>query len=196
MSSERADQFECTAKIIDTTPDAVIVSNLGVASYVLAGVKDRPRNVYLWGSMGVTTPVGLGLAVATSGPVTVLDGDGSMLMSLGCLATVASIDPPNLTIVIMDNAVYETTGGQPTPAETTEFAGVARECGLNAASVTTVEDLAAAYQAAQAHDGTTVIACAVEAIDPPARPPLDFAFIKKRVRDALADGTPSGTNDT
>ena len=60
-----ADQATCTAAVLDATPDAALVSNLGVASYVLAGVEDRARNCYLWGSMGVTTPVGLGLALAT-----------------------------------------------------------------------------------------------------------------------------------
>lgn len=186
MSSNRADQYECTARILELTPEAVIVSNLGVASYVLAGVNDRARNVYLWGSMGVTTPVGFGLAIATDDPVTVLDGDGSMLMALGCLSTVATVDPPNLTIVIMDNAVYETTGGQPTPTETTDFAAVAKDCGLHAEAVSTADDLARAYQTAVDHDGASVISCTVEPIDPDDRPPLDFAFIKQRVRDALA----------
>lgn len=186
MSSNRADQFECTARILEITPDAVVVSNLGVASYVLAGVDDRARNVYLWGSMGVTTPVGLGLAFATDDPVTVLDGDGSMLMSLGCLSTVATVNPANLTVVVMDNAVYETTGGQPTPTETTDFAAVARDCGLHAEAVTSADGLADAYHAAQANDGASVISCAVDPTDPDDRPPLDFAFIKRRVRDALA----------
>ena len=75
-----ADQHECTAAVLEETPDAAVVGNLGVASYILADVEDRPRNFYQWGSMGVTTPLGLGMALATDDPVTVLDGDGSMLM--------------------------------------------------------------------------------------------------------------------
>ena len=107
--SPRADQATCTAAVLDSTPDAALVSNLGVASYVLAGVEDRARNCYLWGSMGVTTPVGLGLALQTDEQVTVLDGDGSTLLSLGALATVARHDPSNLVVVVFDNGEFATT---------------------------------------------------------------------------------------
>ena len=186
MSSERADQVAVTAAVLEATPDAVVVSNLGVASYVLAGVEDRDRNVYLWGSMGVTTPVGLGLALAVDDPVVVLDGDGSLAMSLGALSTVGAVDPPNLTVVVMDNATYMTTGGQPTPTATTDFAGVARECGLHAASVDSAAAFEAAYAAALDHDGAALVACAVEPIDPDDRPPMDFPHIVHRVREALA----------
>lgn len=187
MSSNRADQYACTAELLDITPDAAFVSNLGIASYVLAGVADRPRNFYLWGSMGVTSPVGLGLALAVDAPVTVLDGDGSLLMSLGHLATVSTVDPANLTIVVFDNGEYGTTGGQPTPSDTTAFADVATACGLTGRAVDTVSDLGAAYREAQAADQATLIECAVEPLTPDDRPPLDFAYIKKRVRDAFAD---------
>ena len=192
MSSEaadgarRADQFAVTAAVLEATPDAVVVSNLGVASYVLAGVADRDRNVYLWGSMGVTTPVGLGLAMAVDDPVVVLDGDGSMAMSLGALATVATVDPSNLTVVVLDNDAYQTTGGQPTPTATTDFAGVARECGLHAASADTLAGFEAALADAVAHDGAALVDCAVEPVDPEARPPMDFPHIVHRVRTALA----------
>lgn len=186
MSSERADQGEVTAAVLEATPNAVVVANLGVASYVLAGVQDRDRNVYLWGSMGVTTPVGLGLALAVEDPVVVLDGDGSLAMSLGALSTVGAVDPVNLTVVVMDNASYLTTGGQPTPTASTDFAGVARECGLHAASVDTVEAFEAAFAAALDHDGAALVACAVEPIDPATRPPTDFPYLVHRVREALA----------
>lgn len=187
MSSNRADQSACTAELLDITPEAVFVSNLGIASYVLAGVADRPRNFYLWGSMGVTTPVGLGLALAVDDPVTVLDGDGSLLMSLGHLATVSTVDPGNLTIVVFDNGEYGTTGGQPTPAGTTAFDDVAAACGLPASAVATVSELAAAYRDAQAGDHATLIECTVEPLTTDDRPPLDFATITARVRTALAD---------
>ncbi|MFB6161152.1 MAG: thiamine pyrophosphate-dependent enzyme [Haloferacaceae archaeon] len=182
-----ADQYECTAAVLAETPDAAIVSNLGDASYVLAGVDDRPENFYLWGSMGVTTPVGLGLALAVDRPVTVLDGDGSMLMSLGALSTVGGIDPSNLTVVVFDNGEYGTTGGQRSHAATTDFATAARACGLEATHVEDTDAFAAAYEASVGHDGASLIACDVEPVDPEARPPFDFALIKRRVRDALAD---------
>jgi len=98
-----ADQRACTRAVIEETPDAAVISNLGVASYHLIDVADRARNFYLTGAMGSTTPLGLGLATSTDEPVTVLDGDGSMLMSLGSLSTVADVDPPNLTVVVWEN---------------------------------------------------------------------------------------------
>lgn len=187
MSSSRADQYACTAELLDITPEAAFVSNLGIASYVLAGVEDRPKNFYLWGSMGVTSPVGLGLAMAVDEPVTVLDGDGSLLMSLGHLATISTVDPANLTIVVFDNGEYGTTGGQPTPSDTTAFAAVAAACGLSSHAVETVSELATAYREAQSDDQATLIECAVEPLTTDDRPPLDFAAIKNRVRTAFAD---------
>lgn len=190
MSSEpqeRADQFACTQAIVDETPDAAIVSNLGVASYVLAGVEDRARNFYLWGSMGVTTPVGLGLAIATDDQVTVLDGDGSMLMSLGALATVADRDPSNLVVVIFDNGQYATTGGQPSFSRSVDFAGVADSLQLYTADASTNDGFRDTYSSAVEYDGAAVVVCRVEPVDPDARPPFDFAHIKRRFRTAMKD---------
>jgi len=186
---DRADQFDCTARLLESTPDALVVSNLGVASYVLAGVADRPRNFYLWGSMGVTTPVGLGLAMARDEPVTVLDGDGSTLMSMGAFATLSTYDPPNLTVVVWNNDGYATTGGQPANSGAVDFAAVAADCGLHAARVAAGDAFQEAYEDAVAHDGAAVVVCDVARVDPEARPPFDFAHVKRRFRDEVVDGS-------
>jgi thiamine pyrophosphate-dependent acetolactate synthase large subunit-like protein len=185
--SAGADQYECTDVLFEVTPEAAVVSNLGVASYVLAAIEDRAKNFYQWGSMGVTTPIGLGLATATADPVTVLDGDGSTLMSLGALLPVGKYDPPNLTIVVWKNDQYGTTGGQPTPDEGVDLAAIAEEAGLEAASVSSVDGFERAYREAVAHDGAAVVVCAVEPCDPDERPPSDYAHIKRRFRDALGE---------
>lgn len=183
--TRRADQVACTELVLEVTPNAAIVSNLGVASYVLAGVADRPRNFYCWGSMGLTTSIGLGLALANDDPVTVLEGDGSLCMSLGALSTVATQDPENLAIVVWDNEAYATTGGQPVPA--VDYEAVARACGLWAATVAEETAFEDAYAEAIAHDGAALLVCAVEPTDPDARPPFDYAYVKRRFRDALVD---------
>lgn len=185
--TERADQFACTETVLDVTPDVVAVSNLGVASYVLAGVEDRDRNFYQWGSMGVTSPTGLGLAIAVDDPVVVFEGDGSLLMSLGVLSTLGAVDPPNLTIVLWNNAVYGTTGGQPTHSSEIDFAGVAESCGVPATHVRSDSAFEQAYRDATESDHTEVIVCEVAPVDPDSRPPFDFAHIKRRVRNALSD---------
>jgi thiamine pyrophosphate-dependent acetolactate synthase large subunit-like protein len=186
--TERADQFACTETVLDVTPDVVAVSNLGVASYVLAGVEDRERNFYQWGSMGVTSPTGLGLALAVDDPVVVFEGDGSLLMSLGVLSTIGSVDPPNLTVVVWDNAIYGTTGGQPNYSSSTDFAGVAESCGVSATHVRSDEAFEKAYREATESDRAEFIVCDVEPVDPDSRPPFDFAHIKRRVRNALTEG--------
>lgn len=182
---QRADPIRCTEIAVNKTPDAAFISNLGNTSYILSGVEDRDLNFYLWGSMGVTTPIGLGLALATDRPVTVLDGDGSILMSLGALATVSSHDPSNLTIIIWDNEQYGTTGGQPTLSATTDFAAVADSVGLQSYDVTSDEMFAAQYSDALDYDGAAVIVCHVDLVDSKSRPPFDFAHIKRRFRTAM-----------
>jgi thiamine pyrophosphate-dependent acetolactate synthase large subunit-like protein len=184
-----ADQHRCTEFVLERTPDAAIIANLGVASYVLIDVEDRDRNFYMDGAMASTTPIGIGLSMAIDDPVTVLDGDGSLLMQLGTLATIAEYAPSTLTVVVFDNETYETTGGQPTLSATTDFAGIARNCGLAAWSATTDEEFETAYDEAVAHDGPALVACAVERINPSDHPRLDYghSYTKHRFRTAVTD---------
>jgi sulfopyruvate decarboxylase beta subunit len=96
----------------------VVVSNLGWPSKELFAIKHQPSNFYMLGSMGMATPIGLGLALASSKEIIVIDGDGSLLMNPGTLATAASAAPRNLTIIAIDNGAYGSTGNQPTLAGT------------------------------------------------------------------------------
>lgn len=185
MSSDVADQYECTERVLDVTPDALIVSNLGVTSYVLAGVDDRARNFYQWGSMGSTIPIGIGMAVGTDEQITVLDGDGSALMSLGAFVTASGAETANLTIVIFNNSRYATTGGQPTLASAVDFEDIARACGLESTHVSSPDALEAAYREAVEHDGPSCVICDVEWIYPEDdRQPQNYNYIKYRFREA------------
>ena len=92
----------------------VVVCNLGIPSKELYHILDQPSNFYMIGSMGMATPIGLGLALFTDLMVYVIDGDGSLLMNPGTLASVASAAPDNLKIIAIDNASYGSTGSQPT----------------------------------------------------------------------------------
>lgn len=94
---------------------ALLISNIGYPSRELFSVKDRPENFYMLGSMGLASSIGLGLALARpERKVMVLDGDGSVLMNLGTLATIAHHAPRNYLLVILDNCCYGSTGSQPT----------------------------------------------------------------------------------
>jgi phosphonopyruvate decarboxylase len=84
-------------------------------------------------SMGQATSFGLGIALAQpSRRVVVCNGDGSMLMNLGSLVTIAAARAPNVVVLVLDNGVYEVTGAQPTPgaAAGVDFAAAARACGI------------------------------------------------------------------
>lgn len=91
-----------------------VVCNLGFPCKELYGVKHQRSNFYMLGSMGMTSPIALGIALNTRKQVVAIDGDGSLLMNPGTLATIAQTAPKNLTILAIDNAVYGSTGNQPT----------------------------------------------------------------------------------
>jgi sulfopyruvate decarboxylase beta subunit len=93
-----------------------VVSNLGWPSKELYALKHQPSNFYMLGSMGMATPIGLGIALTSNKEVIVIDGDGSLLMNPGTLATAAYTAPKNLTIIAIDNGAYGSTGNQPTLA--------------------------------------------------------------------------------
>jgi sulfopyruvate decarboxylase subunit beta len=92
----------------------VVVCNLGIPSKELFAIKHQPSNFYMLGSMGMATPLGIGISLASDKEVVVIDGDGSILMNPGSLATAAHFSPSNLTILAVDNSSYGSTGDQPT----------------------------------------------------------------------------------
>jgi len=126
----------------------VVVGNLGWPSKELYAAKHQPSNFYMLGSMGMATPVGLGIALSTSKEVVVIDGDGSILMNPGTLATAAYAGPKNLTIVAIDNGAYGSTGNQPTlAAACVDLETVARGFGFrNTEKASTAEEIAAAWE--------------------------------------------------
>jgi sulfopyruvate decarboxylase subunit beta len=125
-----------------------VVSNLGWPSKELYAVKHQPSNFYMLGSMGMATPIGLGIALSSKKNVVVIDGDGSLLMNPGTLATAAFASPANLLIVAIDNGAYGSTGNQPTLAGScVDLEQVARGFGFrNTVKVAGEKELIAAMQ--------------------------------------------------
>jgi thiamine pyrophosphate-dependent acetolactate synthase large subunit-like protein len=126
----------------------VVVSNLGQATLDLQRIADRPLNCYVFGSMGQTSSIALGIALARPDVrVVCLDGDGSLLMNLGSLCTIANTAPRNLALLVWDNEVHQTTGGQPTAtAFRSNLAAIARGAGIDKVMEARTEpELAAAY---------------------------------------------------
>ena len=127
--------------------NALLISNIGFPSRELYSVCDRQENFYMLGSMGLASSIGLGLALARpERKVMVLDGDGSVLMNLGTLATIALHGPKNLLLVILDNCCYGSTGSQPTCTHLgTDLAALAKAAGIkNVRKVERPGDLAEA----------------------------------------------------
>ena len=188
-------RLDATRVVVDAAGEAPIVASLGHPAYDLFAAGDRPENFYTWGSMGMASSIGLGLALARPDTrVFVLDGDGSLLMNLGSLATIGLLQPSNLVLVVMDNEEYATTGGQKTPtAHGADLEAAARAMGI--ASSVTVRSGAELTRALAASGGGTdlgppllgpvVIVAKVRESAPTVKPPLDYVAIKDRFMAAV-----------
>jgi len=130
---QRLNRADLTKRLVAKLQhDEAVVAGIGNSNFDLFAAGHRPQNFYMLGSMGLACPIALGVALAQpERGVIALEGDGSILMSLGCLATIATVRPRNLTIVIWDNGVYQITGKQPTATGgVTDIVAVARGAGL------------------------------------------------------------------
>ncbi|MFF0658515.1 thiamine pyrophosphate-dependent enzyme [Micromonospora tulbaghiae] len=139
--------------------DAAVVATAGYLSRELMAVADRPGNLYLQGSMGHALGVGVGLALARPDRrVVVLDGDGSAVMHLGSLVTAAAAAPANLLHLVVDNGVYESTGGQPVRAERVDWTKIGSGAGYRSARVcVTLDELNVALTGATSTGGPHLV---------------------------------------
>lgn len=142
----------------------LVITNVSTAARALYDACDRDRNLYSI-TMGLASSVGFGLALALpTKKVVVLDGDGSLLMNLGSLATIANENPPNLLLIVLDNECYESPGGQPTAtAGKTDLGAVARGAGIeNSLTVRKVEEFSQALRKSLHGDKLAFIVAKVE----------------------------------
>ena len=107
-------RFDILKLIAPHLKGKIVVSNIGVPSRELYSILDQPSNFYMLGSLGLVSSIGFGVSLTSPKQVFVIDGDGSLLSNLGSLATIASVKPPNLTVIAIDNRVHGSTGNQPT----------------------------------------------------------------------------------
>jgi thiamine pyrophosphate-dependent acetolactate synthase large subunit-like protein len=126
-------RFDLTQRLVALLKhEEAVIGGIGNSNFDLWGAGRRPQNFYMLGSMGLAVPIALGVAIAQpQRRVVALEGDGSILMQLGCLATVANRKQTNLLIVILDNGAYQITGGQPTATgQGADIVAIARGAGL------------------------------------------------------------------
>src|ERR1700687_2867780 len=145
--------------------DEAVIGGIGNTNFDLWSAGRRPQNFYMLGSMGLAIPIALGVAIAQPARhVVALEGDGSLLMQLGCLTTVAMRAPKNLTIVVWDNGIYQITGAQPTAsASTADLVAIARGAGLaNSAWAADEDDFDRLAAIALKDDGPRLIAVRID----------------------------------
>ena len=111
-------RFDITSRLIARLEnEEAVIGGIGNTNFDLWAAGHRPQNFYMLGSMGLAFPIALGVSLAQPDRrVFALEGDGSLLMQLGALSTIATLKPKNLVMIVMDNGVYQITGAQPTPA--------------------------------------------------------------------------------
>ena len=145
--------------------DEAVIGGIGNTNFDLWEAGQRPQNFYMLGSMGLAFPIALGVALAQpKRRVVALEGDGSLLMQLGCLSTIAALAPKNLTMVLMDNGIYQITGGQATPAAAaSDLVAIARGCGISeSAWASDEEDFERLVQVALSATKPTLIAARID----------------------------------
>jgi thiamine pyrophosphate-dependent acetolactate synthase large subunit-like protein len=159
-------RFDLTKRLVARLrKDEAVIGGIGNTNFDLWSAGRRPQNFYMLGSMGLAIPIALGVALAQPRRhVIALEGDGSLLMQLGCLTTIAALKPVNLTMVIMDNGLYQITGGQPTAAAgVADYVAIARAAGLaRSAWAADEEDFDVLVEAALAEGGPTLIAARID----------------------------------
>src|SRR5205814_2303024 len=181
-------RVEALRAIYPWLEDLVVVTIMGAVAAELQGIGHRPNFFYLQHAMGLASSMGLGIALAKpEREVVVIDGDGSVLMNLGGLTTLARYAPPNLTHVVFDNESLLSVGGFPTATSTgSDLAAIARAAGI--AGARTVDELGGFEKAAR-EDLTagrlTTLVAKVEAVGP-ASFHMDLHLLENRFEFARA----------
>ena len=171
------DDFEALKVISEHRDEAVVVATM-TANFIWPQVSTNPGlDLMFSGAMGKASSIGLGLALARpDSQVIVLDGEGSLLMNLGTLVTIAGMSPRNLIHIVLDNDVYRTSGGQPVPnVGKTSYTGFAEAAGCtNMYSFDDLDDLKNEIEGILKQAGPTFIV--LKTVPAKERPPYPITF--------------------
>jgi len=181
-------RYELLQSVVPLLTDEFVICNLGFPSQELYSLGDSDHYFYMLGSMGLSSSIGLGLSMETENTVISIDGDGSVLMNLGTLPTIAREAPANFILFIVDNGSYGSTGDQPTQTATgTSLADIARAAGIKSSMEVPGEQAAAELKKCIGTPGPHVIVAKVEPGSPKLTPiPLNSLVIRDRFRAAVA----------
>jgi thiamine pyrophosphate-dependent acetolactate synthase large subunit-like protein len=183
-------RFDLTCRLVNRLKrDEAVIGGIGNSNFDLWNAGARPQNFYMLGSMGLAVPIALGVALAQpERGVIALEGDGSLLMQLGSLATIANLKPRNLTVIIWDNAMYQITGKQPTAsAGNADFVAIARGAGIeNSAWAADEDEFDRLVEQALSGSGPWFIAAKIDGASPKGQTPREPVIIKDRFTKAMA----------
>lgn len=192
MASRRdivLERRDVVARILRDRGGALVVPGLGAPTWDAAAAGDHPLTFQMWGAMGGTAMIALGLALAQrQRRVLALPGDGDMLMGIGSLATIGTQGPANLVVAVIDNERYGETGMQEThTARGVDLEGIARASGFReTATIYTMEELEGAMPLFYQREGPVFMNIKVTTNPVPnVLPPRDGAWLKHRFRQAL-----------
>jgi len=162
-------RLECLRSVYPELENCLVVTIMGAVAAELQSLGHRPNFFYLQHAMGLSSSTGLGLALCLPDQkIVVLDGDGSLLMNLGSLSTMARYRPGNLLHVVFDNESLLSVGGFPTATSTgTDLEGIARASGIpRASTVRDIESFKAAFEGALRSGELATIVAKVDAAGP------------------------------
>lgn len=186
----RADALQA---IYPELEERIVVTIMGAVAAELYMLGHRPNFFYLEHAMGLASSMGLGIALSMpQRKVVVIDGDGSLLMNLGTLSTMARYKPRNLLHIVFDNESLLSVGGFPTATATgTDLAGIARASGIpRVEQADSVDRFKASVEDAIASNQLTTIVARVEAVGPKSfhmdLPLLENRFQFKRCLEAMS----------
>ncbi|MES2178809.1 MAG: thiamine pyrophosphate-dependent enzyme [Gemmatimonadota bacterium] len=164
-------RLDALSAIYPQLEKCVVVTIMGAVAAELQSIGHKPNFFYLQHAMGLASSVGLGIALSRPElTVVVFDGDGSILMNLGGLTTLARYRPKNLVHVVFDNESLLSVGGFPTATSTgSDIAGIARAAGVpRTATVRTLDEFTTAFSDALSAGEVTTLVAKVEAVGPAA----------------------------
>jgi sulfopyruvate decarboxylase subunit beta len=181
-------RIEALQAIYPQLADRIVVTIMGACAVELQSLGHRPNFFYLQHAMGLASSIGLGIALSKPDrQVIVFDGDGSILMNLGGLTTLARYRPRNLVHVVFDNESLLSVGGFPTATATgSDLAAIAHAAGVpRTATVATLEAFTRAFDEALGAGDLTTLVAKVDAVGPSSYV-TDLSLLENRFQFARA----------
>jgi sulfopyruvate decarboxylase subunit beta len=159
-------RMDALQAIVDKTVEFPVVATCAATSRELAHLSDRDNHLYLLDAMGLTASVATGLSIALESDqlrkVVAVDGDGSLLMNLGALATAGFLRPSALLLIVLDNGTYASTADIPTYTYEIDLGAISESCGLSVLRANDSQELADALKEAISSEGPHMIHVRIE----------------------------------